>query len=163
SRASLAASPAAGTAPTVETASTIAVTTTRVTLTAVLGVLIMCQSSFPSVRGLIPSLLALRDIFERWRCLPFEDSRAACRESVHAPGDGLQSTGPTGDPMIPLDLDKLTPEQRSMVALWEAHLKAEWQDKDAHASCDTMVANPCVSHVAVLTGGVGRRQLENYY
>jgi hypothetical protein len=41
-----------------------------------------------------------------------------------------------------LDLDKLTPEQRSMVALWEAHLKAELQDRDARASCDTMVANP---------------------
>ena len=65
--------------------------------------------------------------------------------------------------MFALDLDKLTPEQRGMVDLWEAHLKAELQDKDAHASCDTMVANPYVNHVAVLTGGVGRRQLENYY
>jgi len=62
-----------------------------------------------------------------------------------------------------LDLDKLTAEQRSMVALWEAHLKAEFQDKDAHASCDTMVADPYVNHVAVLTGGSGRRQLANYY
>ena len=42
-------------------------------------------------------------------------------------------------------------------------MKAEFQDKDAHASCDTMVANPYVNHVPVLTGGVGRRQLENYY
>ena len=65
--------------------------------------------------------------------------------------------------MVPLDLDKLAPEQRSMVALWEAHLKAELQDKDAHASCGTMVDNPYVNHVAVLTGGIGRRQLENYY
>jgi carboxymethylenebutenolidase len=65
--------------------------------------------------------------------------------------------------MFSLDLEKLTPEQRSMVALWEAHQKAEFQDKDAHASCDTMVANPYVNHVAVLTGGVGRRQLQNYY
>ena len=65
--------------------------------------------------------------------------------------------------MFTLDLDKLTAEQRSMVALWEAHLKAELQDRDAHASCGTMVANPYVNHVAVLTGGVGRRQLENYY
>jgi hypothetical protein len=60
-------------------------------------------------------------------------------------------------------LDKLTPEQRAMVALWEAHMKAEFQDKDARASCDTMVANPYVNHVPVLTGGVGRRQLERYY
>jgi carboxymethylenebutenolidase len=65
--------------------------------------------------------------------------------------------------MSQLDLKKLTPEQRTMVELWEAHLKAELHDKDAHASCDTMVANPYVNHVAVLTGGVGRRQLENYY
>jgi carboxymethylenebutenolidase len=65
--------------------------------------------------------------------------------------------------MFSLDMDALTPTQRAMVALWEEHLKAELQDKDAHASCDTMVANPYVNHVAVLTGGVGRRQLENYY
>src|SRR5207253_7742226 len=60
--------------------------------------------------------------------------------------------------MFPLDLNKLTPEQRAMVALWEEHLKAEFQDKDARASCDTMVANPYVNHVPVMTGGVGRRQ-----
>jgi carboxymethylenebutenolidase len=65
--------------------------------------------------------------------------------------------------MYALDLDKLTPEQRAMVALWEEHLKGEFQDKDARASCGTMVANPYVNHVPVLTGGVGRRQLENYY
>ncbi|MBV8215911.1 MAG: ester cyclase, partial [Verrucomicrobia bacterium] len=39
----------------------------------------------------------------------------------------------------------------------------EFQDKDASTSCNTMVANPYVNHVPVLTGGVGRRQLENYY
>src|SRR2546422_6070135 len=65
--------------------------------------------------------------------------------------------------MFPLDLNKLTPEQRAMVALWEEHLKAEFQDKDARASCDTMVARPYVNHVPVLTGGVGRRQLEHFY
>jgi carboxymethylenebutenolidase len=65
--------------------------------------------------------------------------------------------------MFPLDLEKLTPEQRAMVALWEEHLKAEFQDKDARASCDTMVARPYVNHVPVLTGGVGRRRLEHFY
>ena len=65
--------------------------------------------------------------------------------------------------MFTLDLDKLTPEQRAMVALWEEHMKAEFQDKDARASCDTMIANPYVNHVPVLTGGVGRRQLEHFY
>ena len=54
-----------------------------------------------------------------------------------------------------VDLAKLSSEQRAMLALWEEHLKAEFQDKDACASCDTMVANPVVNHVPVLTGGVG--------
>ena len=58
--------------------------------------------------------------------------------------------------MFTLDLDKLTPEQRAMVALWEEHMKAEFQDKDARASCDTMVANPYVNHVPVPTGGSWR-------
>jgi carboxymethylenebutenolidase len=65
--------------------------------------------------------------------------------------------------MFPLDLEKLTPEQRAMVGLWEEHLKAEFQDKDAGASCDTMVARPYVNHVPVLTGGVGSPQLEHFY
>ena len=62
-----------------------------------------------------------------------------------------------------VDLEKLSSEQRAMLALWEEHLKAEFQDKDARASCDTMVVNPFVNHVPVLTGGVGRRQLEHFY
>jgi carboxymethylenebutenolidase len=62
-----------------------------------------------------------------------------------------------------VDLDKLSSEQRAMLALWEEHLKAEFQDKDARASCDTMVANPYVNHVPVLTGGLGRWQLEHFY
>jgi carboxymethylenebutenolidase len=65
--------------------------------------------------------------------------------------------------MFPLDRESLAPEQRAMLDLWEEHLKAEFQDKDARASCDTMVARPYVNHVPVLTGGVDRRQLENFY
>jgi carboxymethylenebutenolidase len=66
-------------------------------------------------------------------------------------------------PKFPLELKKLTPEQRAMVDLWEKHLNAEFQAKDAGASCDTMVAHPYVNHVPVLTGGVGRPQLEHFY
>lgn len=65
--------------------------------------------------------------------------------------------------MFPLDLERLSPEQRAMVALWEEHLKAEFHDRDARASCDTMVPNPYVNHVPVMTGGVGRKQLEHFY
>jgi carboxymethylenebutenolidase len=65
--------------------------------------------------------------------------------------------------MFPPDVDKLTSERRAMVALWEDHLRAEFQDKDARASCDTMVASPYINHMPVLTGGVGWRQLEHDY
>ncbi len=65
--------------------------------------------------------------------------------------------------MFVVDLNKLSSEQRAMVALWEEHLKAEFENKDARASCDTMVAAPYVNHVPVLTGGVGRQQLEHFY
>lgn len=62
-----------------------------------------------------------------------------------------------------IDLERLTTEQRAMVELWEAHMSAEFEEKDAVASCDTMVADPYVNHVPVLTGGVGRKQLEHFY
>lgn len=65
--------------------------------------------------------------------------------------------------MFDIDLDRLSAEERAMLALWEQHLKAEFDDRDAHASCDTMVDTPYVNHVPVLTGGVGRRQLEHFY
>ena len=65
--------------------------------------------------------------------------------------------------MFIVNLERLSSDQRAMLALWEVHLKAEFQDKDAHASCDTMVDTPYVNHVPVLTGGMGRQQLEHFY
>ena len=65
--------------------------------------------------------------------------------------------------MFPLDPEELTSEQRALVDRWEEHLRAEFQDRDARASCDTMVDRPYVNHMPVLTGGVGRRQLEHFY
>jgi carboxymethylenebutenolidase len=65
--------------------------------------------------------------------------------------------------MFPLDPEHPSPEQQELINLWEEHLKAEFQDHNAAASCDTMVAHPYVNHVPVLTGGVGRRQLEHFY
>lgn len=57
----------------------------------------------------------------------------------------------------------LSERQSAMLALWEDHLTAEFQAKDANASCETMTATPRVNHVPVLTGGVGREQLEHFY
>lgn len=65
--------------------------------------------------------------------------------------------------MFTLDINTLTPEQRTMVELWEAHLEAEFETKDASASCGTMTEHPYVNHVPTLTGGSGRKQLEYFY
>ncbi|MCH9653712.1 MAG: ester cyclase [Planctomycetes bacterium] len=65
--------------------------------------------------------------------------------------------------MFELDLEQLTPEQRGMVELWEAHLDAEFENKDAVASCGTMTEVPYVNHVPTLTGGLGREQLLHFY
>lgn len=62
-----------------------------------------------------------------------------------------------------LDLSQLTAEQRAMVQLWEDHLKAEFDDKDAAASCGTMVDEPYVNHVPTMVGGMGREHLEHFY
>lgn len=60
-------------------------------------------------------------------------------------------------------MSELTPAQRELVKLWEAHLAAEFQARSAVASVDTMVDRPNVNHVPVLTGGTTRRQLEHFY
>ena len=65
--------------------------------------------------------------------------------------------------MFQVDETQLTPAQRGMLRLWEQHLAAEFDRRDAVESCDTMTANPSVNHVPVLTGGHGRRQLQHFY
>jgi len=65
--------------------------------------------------------------------------------------------------MLKIDPAKLSPHQRAMQELWEQHLAAEFQRKDAAESCGTMVADPVVNHVPVLTGGRGQKQLQHFY
>jgi carboxymethylenebutenolidase len=57
----------------------------------------------------------------------------------------------------------LSPAQAALVALWEKHLDAEFKSRSAAESLATMVEEPRVNHVPVLTGGVGRRQLGCFY
>lgn len=57
----------------------------------------------------------------------------------------------------------LSEHQKKLERLWEAHLASEFADKSALAAVDTMVDNPNVNHVPVLTGGVGRKQLQHFY
>jgi carboxymethylenebutenolidase len=47
--------------------------------------------------------------------------------------------------------------------LWEAHTRYEFETRDVDATMATMVADPYVNHVPVMTGGVGARDLSRFY
>jgi len=57
----------------------------------------------------------------------------------------------------------LTPAQQLLNDLWDEHVRDEFITKDAAAALDTMVLDAYVNHVPVLTGGVGREQLTEFY
>ena len=57
----------------------------------------------------------------------------------------------------------LTAAQQSLSDLWDEHVRSEFATKDAVAAIDTMVRDAYVNHVPVLTGGVGRDQLKDFY
>lgn len=48
-------------------------------------------------------------------------------------------------------------------ALWERHTANEFVARDVAATMRTMVAEPYVNHVPVMTGGVGQRELARFY
>ena len=57
----------------------------------------------------------------------------------------------------------LTPAQQALSDRWDEHVRSEFADKDAQAAADTMVPDAYVNHVPVLTGGVGRDQVLDFY
>ena len=50
-----------------------------------------------------------------------------------------------------------------LVALWEEHIRHEFDTKNTAATLATMVADAYVDHVPVLTGGRGRDELRQFY
>jgi carboxymethylenebutenolidase len=50
-----------------------------------------------------------------------------------------------------------------LAALWEEHCRCEFESRDANATMATMVPQPYVNHVPILTGGVGHEQLLRFY
>ena len=48
-------------------------------------------------------------------------------------------------------------------ALWEMHTTCEFATRDVAATMRTMVPEPYVNHVPVMTGGVGQRDLARFY
>ena len=57
----------------------------------------------------------------------------------------------------------LTPEQQKLSDLWDAHLHAEFSAHSPDEAIATMVSNPLVNQVPVLTGGDGREAVYAFY
>ena len=69
--------------------------------------------------------------------------------------------------MAPLDnaqgAVQLTPAQQVLSDLWEEHMKAEFVARSADDAVAAMVEDAHVNHVPVMTGGVGREQVREFY
>jgi carboxymethylenebutenolidase len=57
----------------------------------------------------------------------------------------------------------LTASQRALVDTWEQHTAAEFETQSIDATMATMTADPIVNHVPVMTGGVGARDVRQFY
>lgn len=62
-----------------------------------------------------------------------------------------------------LSQKKWNARQQRLIELWEAHLRPEFETKDAAATLETMGEVPYVNHVPTLTGGYGRKELYRFY
>src|SRR5947209_19559188 len=57
----------------------------------------------------------------------------------------------------------LTPAQEALAQLWEEHVRHEFVTHNAEDTLATMVEDPYVNHIPVLTGGVGKDELREFY
>src|SRR5213592_4670153 len=58
---------------------------------------------------------------------------------------------------------KLTPAQETLLQLWEEHVQHEFSTRNTDDTLATMVEDAYVNHIPVLTGGVGRDELREFY
>lgn len=57
----------------------------------------------------------------------------------------------------------LTPAQQFLNDLWEEHVKHEFATHNTEDTLDTMVDDAYVNHIPVMTGGVGKPALRDFY
>ena len=57
----------------------------------------------------------------------------------------------------------LTPAQRSLTELWDEHVQHEFSTRNVEDTLATMVEDAYVNHIPVLTGGVGKDELREFY
>jgi carboxymethylenebutenolidase len=58
---------------------------------------------------------------------------------------------------------ELSAGQHALVTTWERHMAAEFDTQNVDATMTTMTADPMVNHVPVMTGGVGAREVRDFY
>jgi carboxymethylenebutenolidase len=52
---------------------------------------------------------------------------------------------------------------KDLGAVFDAHVRAEFVDKDVAETMGTMTAEPYLTHVPTMTGGTGRAEVERFY
>ena len=57
----------------------------------------------------------------------------------------------------------LTPAQEALAQLWEEHVRHEFVTHNTEDTLATMVEDAYVNHIPVLTGGVGKDELREFY
>jgi len=57
----------------------------------------------------------------------------------------------------------LTPAQENLQQLWEEHVRHEFNTRNTEETLATMVEDAYVNHIPVLTGGVGKDELREFY
>jgi carboxymethylenebutenolidase len=57
----------------------------------------------------------------------------------------------------------LTSAQKTLDRLWEDHVRYEFSTRNTEDTLATMVEDAYVNHIPVLTGGVGRDELREFY
>jgi carboxymethylenebutenolidase len=59
--------------------------------------------------------------------------------------------------------NNLNPAQQTLRQLWEEHVQYEFSTRNTEDTLATMVEDAYVNHIPVLTGGVGRDELRDFY
>jgi carboxymethylenebutenolidase len=57
----------------------------------------------------------------------------------------------------------LTTEQKPLADLWEEHVRYEFVTRNTEDTLATMVEDAYVNHIPVMTGGIGRDELREFY
>ena len=58
---------------------------------------------------------------------------------------------------------KIKNKRPNLAAVFDKHVKCEFQDHDVDATMKTMVREPYVHHVPMMTGGIGYYSVYNFY